>query len=181
MFDFLFKKKKLNNSAHDLFSEVIAQSRLPAFYTDLNVEDSLDGRFDLMSLHMTMLLYKLDQHNQVEKVKKLKRMLQEIMFDNLDLTVREIGVGDLGVGKKIKTMAEAFYGRMMTYQNALESEDMAQMSDALKRNLYREKNVEDKILNGMLKYVFDQWRGITSQDIESIISGKIIFMKPEIN
>jgi len=178
MFDFLFKNKRLGNSAHKIFASIINQSRVSTFYSDYDVDDSLDGRFDLLALHMAFILDKLDQHDNQKDGGQLGRKLQEIMFDNLDLTLREIGVGDLGVGKKIKAMAEAFYGRMGVYKQLFNSFDLKKMAEALDRNLYREKTVNDETLNQMLQYVYDQKKYINEQSIENIISGKIDFINP---
>lgn len=179
MFDFLFKNKKLGNSAHKLFASIILQSRLSTFYSELDIEDSMDGRFDLLALNMAFVLDKLDQHEEVEDCAQLGRNLQEIMFDNLDLTLREIGVGDLGVGKKIKLMAEAFYGRMSVYKQLFNSRDLNKMIEALNRNLYRERKINIETLNQMSQYVYDQKNHINNQSIEKIISGKIDFLEPK--
>jgi|TARA_R110002096_G_scaffold435770_1_gene662581 cytochrome b pre-mRNA-processing protein 3 len=178
MFGFLSKKKALNNVGHKLFVSVIDQSRLAWFYSELAVEDNLDGRFDLMSLHMAMVLQKLDQNKQNTDAAKLKQVVQEIMFDNLDLTLREIGVGDLGVGKKIKVMAEAFYGRMMVYQDLFNVKDKQKMSIALQRNLYRERKMAQDILPAMTKYVYHQVGLIESQNMESFMTGEVNFLAP---
>lgn len=178
MFGFLFKKKGWNNIGHQLFQTVIDQTRIPIFYSELAVEDSIDGRFDLMALNMAFVLDKLDMHNDVEGVSTLKRILQEIMFDNLDLTLREIGVGDLGVGKKIKVMAEAFYGRMMVYQDLFKSRDTKNMSEALKRNLYRGEEVDQAILDDMISYSFGQSDHTRKQSLEKVVSGEINFLAP---
>lgn len=178
MFEFLSKKKALNDVGHKLFTSVIDQSRLASFYSELAVEDNLDGRFDLMSLHMAMILQKLDQNEQNTDAAKLKRIVQETMFDNLDLTLREIGVGDLGVGKKIKVMAEAFYGRMMVYQDLFDVKDEQRMCDALQRNLYREREVSQEMLAAMTKYVYDQFELIESQNMEKFMTGDVNFLPP---
>lgn len=178
MFGFLSKKKTLNDVGHKLFSIVIEQSRAAIFYSELAVEDSLDGRFDLMSLHMAMILQKLDQNKLDKDTVKLKQIVQEIMFDNLDLTLREVGVGDLGVGKKIKVMAEAFYGRMMVYQGLFGSKDLHEMTSALQRNLYREKDVAPEILTAMTQYVYDQNGQIENQDMANIMTGDVSFFVP---
>ena len=179
MFDFLSRSKKLNNAAHQLFLNVIEQSRNDKFYKNYGVEDSLDGRFDLMTMHMSIILNKLEQHSEINDAKIVRRNLQEIMFDNLDLSLREIGVGDLGVGKKIKVMAEAFYGRIAVYQSLLNSNNQGELSDALERNLYRGKDLDDKILPEMVKYVFSQWDNVHEQSIEKIVKGNIIFLAIE--
>ncbi|MBT5187724.1 MAG: hypothetical protein HOH19_12460 [Kordiimonadaceae bacterium] len=179
MFDFMWKKKRLNNAAHRLFCDVIEQSRFTTFYQNFDVEDTLDGRFDIMAIHMSIILYKLDQHKEFEDAKVVKRIIQEIMFDNLDLSLREIGVGDLGVGKKIKVMAEAFYGRMKVYQALFENKSYDKMAETLKRNLYRGAEIENKILSGMTKYVYYQCDKIINQPIEQILKGNITFLSPD--
>lgn len=177
MFGFLFNKKKIN-TAHNLFNIIIEHSRAIEFYEIYSVEDSLDGRFDLMTVHMAILLEKLDHHKNLKYVPEYKRILQEIMFDNLDLTLREIGVGDLGVGKKIKVMAEAFYGRMIAYQNLFTNKDEIEMSKTLKRNLYREKSINEDILKKMVSYIYLQYELIMEQDLEKILDGHIEFQLP---
>ncbi len=179
MFGFLSKNKNINKSPEQLFSLVIEQTRLPVFYTEFKIEDTLDGRFDLMSLHMALLLGKIDQHEEHENFSSLKRRLQEVMFDNLDLTVREIGVGDMSVGKKVKVMAEAFYGRMIAYQKSLNAEDQEGLKNALRRNLYREKEMSDAVVDKVSDYVFLQWKHICSHSIEQVMADEFSFLKPE--
>ncbi|HPF46424.1 MAG: hypothetical protein KDF58_02295 [Alphaproteobacteria bacterium] len=179
MFGFLFNGKRLNDSGQGLFLSIIEQSRLPYFYADLEVADSIDGRFDVMVLHMAILLDELDKHNdEIPEAMKLRRIVQEIMFDNLDLTLREIGVGDLGVGKKIKVMAEAFYGRVKTYQELFLSENIEKMSEALKRNVYRDGDIDKKVLSQFSTYIFKLRHDVSNQPIWDIMKGKIIFLKP---
>lgn len=178
MFGFLLNKKKLNNAAHKLFNTIIEHSRTIYFYENCAVEDSLDGRFDLMAIHMAIALEKLDHHKEKKFVPEYKRILQEIMFDNLDLTLREIGVGDLGVGKRIKVMAEAFYGRMVAYQKLFAKKNEDEMSETLKRNLYREKAVDEDVLKNMVSYIYEQHEMIMKQDIETILGGNIDFQVP---
>lgn len=178
MFGFLFKNKKLDSASHQLFLSVIDNSRTPFFYSDLNVEDSLDGRFDVMAIHMAIVLDKFDQHDEKADAATIKRIIQEIMFDNLDLTLREIGVGDLAVGKKIKVMAEAFYGRMMVYQDLFRTIDEEKMSEALLRNLYRGKEVKEDVIKKMAAYVYQQHKNVINQNIDDILLGEIAFIKP---
>ncbi|WDU59431.1 ubiquinol-cytochrome C chaperone family protein [Pseudemcibacter aquimaris] len=139
----------------------------------------MDGRFDLMALHMAIVIEKLNNSENQEDVLKLKQALQEIMFDNLDLTMREIGVGDMGVGKKVKAMAEAFYGRMKAYKEHLNSNNKAEMTAALTRNLYRDRNVDGKSVDAMVAYVFEQYSHVLNQDAQKVFSGEINFFVPD--
>lgn len=179
MFGFLFKNKKLTSVAHDLFGHIMDQSREPVFYKKFAVADNLDGRFDLMALHMAIVIEKINHSENKEQVLKLKQILQEIMFDNLDLTMREIGVGDMGVGKKVKAMAEAFYGRMKVYKEHLNSKDHGEMADALSRNLYRENEIDENVLSDMTTYAFDQYQNVLNQNEKDVFSGVVSFTVPD--
>ncbi len=178
MLGFLFKDKKLERSAHNLFAQIIEHTRQPVFYTDYAVEDSLDGRFDLMAMHMSLVINKLDQSAQEQPVSDLKRMLQEAMFDNLDLAMREVGVGDLGVGKRVKEMAEAFYGRIKKYQEHLKLHDRSKLQEAIHRNLYRERETSPGILDGITDYYLEQWQNINEYDLSGVLAGNVRFNLP---
>lgn len=179
MFGFFSKKKKLSGSANKIFLKIIDHTRSPVFYTRFAVDDSLDGRFDLMTVHMVLVLEILENHEPIDDARILGRTLQEIMFDNLDLTLREIGVGDLGVSKKIKVMAEAFFGRMATYQKLFNKYDIENMSLALKRNLYRGKDIDNAIMTKFAKYVYLQITHLKTQSVQDIMTGKIDFLLPD--
>ncbi len=179
MFGFLSKKKKIDNAANELFVKVINHTRIPVFYEKFSVEDSLDGRFDLMTIHMALIIETLDNYQQMDDAIMVRRRLQEIMFDNLDLTLREIGVGDLGVGKKIKVMAEAFFGRMTTYQDLFKNYDIDQMSMALKRNLYRGKVGQETVAENMAIYIYSQNKHLSSLGAEDVMAGKFDFIMPK--
>lgn len=126
----LFKKDTQREGAQSLYIAAMEQSRLPVFYTSYGVPDSFDARFDLVTLHVYLLMRALKKagggkgdpsqtSDRSAECRDMSQKLFEAMFRNLDDTLREMGVGDLSVSKKIRPMAEAFYGRVAAYEAAL--------------------------------------------------------------
>ncbi len=141
-FSRLFLPKAISEAAHHAYVVLAEYSRAPRFYRDLGVADTLDGRFDMMALVVGLAIRRLKQDQTVtgKQSKNRHRLAQELfdyMFDDMDRALREIGVGDLSIGKKVKKMAHAFYGRADAYGKALEAGDRAALEQALERNLYR--------------------------------------------
>jgi len=176
MFNFFNKNRKTKDIAHELFTKIVTQSRQLRFYESWQVTDTLDGRFDLIILHVCLVVDRLEPHSQDRKVALLIRYLQEVLFDNMDMSLRELGVGDMSVGKKIKIMAEAYYGRKKTYQEIIRSNNGPKdLKDALVRNIYRDQKPDDKTLEDFVSYVFRQIECLEKQPYEDLMSGKIIF------
>ncbi|WP_138379899.1 ubiquinol-cytochrome C chaperone family protein [Luteithermobacter gelatinilyticus] len=172
MFDFLRRRSKLKNAAYQLFDAVVEQSRQPYFYTRLKVADTLDGRFDLICLHMILLLRRLAVENGKNSA-LLQRYLQEVMFENLDLSLREMGVGDLSVGKKIKAMAEAFYGRRQAYEENFH--DRTALKLALLRNMYRGQEPESEKLEALVEYILTLDAHLENQTLSNMYQGQVNF------
>ncbi len=129
----LFRKAPHKIQAESLYSAVVDQSRLAVFYREGGAPDTPEGRFELLSLHMFLTLRRLRAENGDTKV--LTNAVQKAFFDNLENSLREMGVGDLVVGKKLRKMAEAFYGRAKAYQNGVDADDDS-LADAISRNIF---------------------------------------------
>jgi cytochrome b pre-mRNA-processing protein 3 len=118
-------------SATALYGAVVAQARQPAFYTACGVPDTVDGRFEMIALHMFLVLHRLKTGGEGE----LAQQLFDIMFADMDRNLREMGAGDLGVGKRVRAMAEALYGRMAAYEEGLGGDDVT-LAASLRRNAF---------------------------------------------
>ena len=129
----LFGRSHHEKTAARLYGAIVGRARAPVFYARLGVADSLDGRFDMITLHTFIVLHRL---KATEGTGKLAQALFDFMFGDMDRSLREIGVGDLSVGKRVKQMVAAFYGRVSAYQDGLEGGPEA-LAEALQRNLYR--------------------------------------------
>lgn len=118
-----------------LYIALVEHARNPVFYTELDVPDTIDGRFDMITLHMHLVLDRLKagyaaNPDWVEK----GRILVEAYLADMARSLREMGVGDSGVVKRIQRMGSAFYGRMDAYGKA--KGDDAELEAALRRNVY---------------------------------------------
>ncbi|HYE47681.1 MAG TPA: ubiquinol-cytochrome C chaperone family protein, partial [Caulobacter sp.] len=114
-----------------LYKALVDQARRPEFYSDHAVPDTLDGRFDMILLHAFVVLHRF--RGEAAEAKDFAQRLFDRMFADMDRNLREIGVGDLSVGHKVKAMGRAFYGRAESYQAGLA--DPAALAEALRRNL----------------------------------------------
>jgi cytochrome b pre-mRNA-processing protein 3 len=133
----LFKRRRETPSVERLYGDVVAAARAPALYRDLGAPDTVMGRFELLALHVSLLLRRL--RALPPPADSLAQELVDAFFAELDAALRQIGIGDVSVPKKVKKLGEAFYGRAKAYDEAL-AEDAE--SDALERALAR--NVLDR-------------------------------------
>ena len=122
-----FVRKRI---AADLHGAVVERARAPVFYAELGVADSVDGRFDLIALHAWLVLERL----RAAGLNDLSQALTDALFVGFDEGLRDLGAGDMGLGRRMKKIADAFYGRLKVYG---ESADEGSMGAALARNLYR--------------------------------------------
>lgn len=123
-----------------LYAAIVARGREPHWYLDGKVPDTLDGRFDMIAAVLSIVLLQLEQAQKPEE----SVWLTELFVDDMDGQLRQIGVGDVIVGKHIGRMVGALGGRIAAYRAGLaEGGDMA---DALKRNLYRGEDVSPQAL-----------------------------------
>ncbi|HTV45268.1 MAG TPA: ubiquinol-cytochrome C chaperone family protein [Stellaceae bacterium] len=127
------RRKPIRNAAMAAYVHIVAQAREPVFFTDYGVPDTLDGRYELICLHAFIYLHRLRELRPGSAA--LSQAVFDTMFGDLDRSLRELGTGDLSVGRHVKRMARGFYGRIHAYQDGIARGD-AQLAAALVRNLY---------------------------------------------
>ena len=169
----LFSRSRFDDATHDLYDTIVAQARQPLLYTDLAIPDTLDGRFDLVVLHALLVMRRLRRGGEAGAATAQK--VFDIMFADFDRTLREIGVGDLKVGKRIKQMAQAFYGRAQSYGEALDQGNDAMLADALRRNLYGTASPPDAAVAGAAAYVLAQQAHLDSLADADLVAGRLSF------
>lgn len=123
-------RPKVNPAVPALHEAIVAGSRYESFYTSCGVPDTLDGRFGLLTVHAFLVLRSLRGSHE-----GLAQQIFDRLFAQLDLNLREQGVGDMGVGKRVRAMAEAMYGSMGAYEAGLKGDD-EMLYRALANNLY---------------------------------------------
>ena len=153
-----------------LYQAIVAQARQPAFYQFFGVPDSVDGRFDLLLLHAILAMQPLDT--------AARQALFDLMFADMDQSLREMGVGDMSIGKKIKPMIAAFYGRAKAYESALTGSEQDLIA-VLRRNLYRNAQVKEAQLAAMAAYVRQSHAHLIKQAASAIQGGEIAFINPQ--
>lgn len=140
MFKTLFKRKVTDRHALDLYVHAVNQARQPAFYTDMGIADRIDARFELYTLHVLLLYVRL--RHQDERSAELAQKLFDHYVSSLDNALRELGVGDVSVGKKMRKLGEAVYGRMVKYEKAISERDGNALSQSIARNVFESEDIE---------------------------------------
>ncbi len=167
----IFKKKPDPQTVRNVYSSIVAQSRHKLFYTDWGIPDSLNGRFDLISLHMCLVLRRLKSSDAEAKI--YSQALFDLFFLDMDRSLREMGAGDMAVPKRIQKMGELFYGMLESLSQALDEEDNEALRQSLTRNIY--DGVAAPSLELLLQYVLEQTATLASQQAEAIRGGKLEF------
>jgi cytochrome b pre-mRNA-processing protein 3 len=121
-----------------IYGMIVTQAREPSFYRDLDVPDTVNGRFDLLVLHLWMVLRRF---RSAEGGENLAQALFDHFCDDMDANLREMGVGDLTVPKRMQAFGEAFYGRAAAYDLALTSGTEA-LAQALCKNILNGEGLE---------------------------------------
>ena len=158
MLNALRKSKVRRQLAGELHAALVARARQPEFFATFGIKDTLDGRFDLIVLHAWLVLERLREAG----ASSLSQAFIDAVFVGFDEGLRELGAGDIGMGKRVKKLADAFYGRMQAYGDA---SDEAEMEAALIRNLYR--GAPEAGAKPMAHYVMSARSSLKSSDIEN--------------
>ena len=137
MLNLLRKSAARKEFAARLEAQLVARARDPYFFCALNVPDTVDGRFDLVALHGWLTLERLKAVGMDGEAQGLT----DILFMGFDEALREQGTGDMGMGRRMKAIANAFFGRLSVYSGA---KDAASLAEALARNVWRGAPVDDR-------------------------------------
>ena len=172
----LFRRKSRGpDTISTLYGMIVAQARLPCFYREYAVADTVNGRFDLIVLHLAMLLDRLMQDAALQS-------LGQAIFDrfcrDMDHNLREMGVGDLKVPKEMRRMGEAFYGRAQAYRAAWAAMDNGALVEALERNIYGGAPAAAAAAQRLAGYTREALRDLTAQPSASLAGGELRFPDP---
>ena len=170
-----FRRRSQGRTIRALYGAIVAQARSASFYAAYGVPDTVEGRFDLIVLHLVLLLSRLGRENDV------RYSLGQELFDefcrDLDANLREMGVGDLAVPKQMQNFAAAFYGRQAAYLAALAAVDERDFEKALARNIFRIGN--DDGATRLASYARAALRELNTQDDDALSRGEVVFPSPE--
>ena len=156
-----------------LYSAAVAAAREPWFYREFGVPDTLDGRFDLIALHAFLLVHRLQDEPLPGPA--LAQAVFDAMFSDMDDNLREIGVSDLSVGRRMRAMWEAFHGRSRAYATAIDSLDRPALEAALTRNIWRGAAPEGAAA-ALADVVLRQVAHLGTQPVSAMASGRVEFL-----
>ena len=173
----LFRRNPLQDAAELAYHRVVSQARQPQFFTELGVPDTVDGRFELICLHAFLFLYRLK--GEAPPAPELGQRFFDAMFADFDRSLREMGTGDLSVGRQVKHMAQAFYGRIEAYEHGL-SEGGDVLEAALARNLFGTVSADPSALAAMAGYLRREARRLRERLIAELLGGELGFGEPPV-
>ena len=150
----LIRRGRHERVGFELYGAAVAAAREPFHYTTLGVPDTLDGRFDMVALHTFLLIQRLKR--APARGPALAQAVFDAMFGDMDVNLREMGVGDLSVGRKVRVMWEAFHGRATAYASAMTAGDEAALDAALERNVWRGNPPPDGATRALRRLVLAQ-------------------------
>ncbi len=171
----LFRTIPVRKAAELAYGRIVEQAREPGFFIDGGVPDTVDGRFELICLHAFLYLHRLKREQQ--RAAPLGQWFFDTMFADFDRSLREMGTGDLSVGREIKRMAEAFYGRVAAYENGLAGDDSV-LLPALARNLFGTTPANPAGLEAIAGYVRREAARLNQQGAEELLAGRLSFGEP---
>jgi cytochrome b pre-mRNA-processing protein 3 len=163
----LFKSREKREER--LYGAIVAAARHVRFYEKMGVADTIDGRFEMIVLHLFLVLNRL----KGEGVEDLRQRLTDEFFVDMDRSLRELGVSDVTVGKKVRKIAESYYGRVTAYDKALSANPKI-LEEAISRNIYPD-GASESSTRAMSTYFIDAGKQLGAIPLEQIIQGELRF------
>lgn len=158
-----------------LYGAIVAQARAPAFYAEYGVADTVEGRFDMIVLHVYLVFRRLAQAG--ESARAAGQEMFDLFIEDMDASMRELGVGDLSVPRKVRAMAEGFYGRAGAYDAALAAQGEGKLTEALQRNVYGDGKPAGTGAERLARYVRRAEHTLAAADADAV--GRAAFSFPE--
>ena len=176
MFQRLRSREDPGANIRRLYGAIVAQARAPEFYADYGVPDTVAGRFDMVVLHVYLVFRRLAQAG--EAAKALGQAMFDLFIEDMDANMRELGVGDLSVPRKVRAMAEGYYGRVGAYDAAMAEAGDGRLVEALRRNVFAGKPTAEAGARRLARYARLAERKLTETDVDTIVEGAPAFPDP---
>ena len=171
-----FRRASPTDKIDALYGMIVAQARNPEFYRGYGVPDSVEGRLDMIMLHMVLVLRQLTKvHGTVPPA---GQQLFDRFCQDIDGNLREMGVGDLAVPKRMQKVGEAFYGRSKVYESALADDDPAALEAAVARNVF---GAPEPTLGArrLAAYMKEAATNLARQEADTLVAAAFEFPDPE--
>jgi cytochrome b pre-mRNA-processing protein 3 len=173
----MFRRNRPPDTISSLYGAIVAQARRPVFYRDYAVADTINGRFDLLLLHVALVVSRLMQEAAT-------RPAGQALFDrfclDMDDNLREIGISDIAVPKHMKRVGEAFYGRAQAYEGALAAGDDRLLAEAIIRNVYGGQSPDTAVVVRLVAYMRSMAAGLAAQPAPAVADGTMNWPDPAV-
>ncbi|UPY37939.1 ubiquinol-cytochrome C chaperone family protein [Sediminicoccus sp. KRV36] len=170
----LFRRRPHERTGFALYGAAVAAARAPHFYAELGVPDTAAGRFELVSLHVGLLIRRLRSEGDAT-ADALGQAVFDAMFGDMDVNLREMGIGDLSVGKRVKMLWEGFHGRVQSYAAALDAGDAAALATALERNIWVKEPEPPGSGASLAEYARAMATRLAGQEVAAMLRGEVSF------
>jgi len=157
-----------------LYTAAVAAARDPYLFTEIGAPDTLDGRFDVIGVYAFLAIQRLKR--EPEPGPELAQAVFDAMFSDMDINLRELGVSDMSVGKRVRAMWEAFHGRALAYSQAMEANDPTALEAALARNIWRGAEPPAGAAAALARLVLAQDAHLAAQPMTGLAEGEIHFL-----
>lgn len=173
----LFKKKNSNQAIVDRqYAALTSAARQPGFYLHMGVPDTVMGRFEMLSA--VMILYFRRTRTSDTSGQEIAQEIVDAFFQDLDHSIRELGIGDQGVPKRMKKLAGMFYGRLESYAAALDGDDAQALAAALKRNIYPQADEDTPDMEMLAQWMIMASASLVDQSEEIVATGTVTLPSP---
>lgn len=177
-----FRGRHHDRNIHALYGAIVAQARSAAFYRAYGVPDTVEGHFELIVLHVVLVLGRLGRADDGSPGAKANRRAGQQLFDvfcrDLDHNLREMGTGDLAVPREMRRFGEAFYGRQTAYCAALAVAGEPELEKALARNIFGMAGIDDNVAR-LARYVRAVVTRLEARDPDGLVAGGAAFPNAE--
>ena len=171
----LGRRARRERIGFSLYTAAVTAARDPYLFTEVGAPDTLDGRFDVIGVYTFLAIQRLKR--EPEPGPELAQALFDAMFSDMDINLRELGVGDMVVGKRVRAMWEAFHGRALAYSQAMDSGDIPALEAALARNIWRGGvPPSEGAAAAIARLVLAQEAFLTAQPMDRLRNGEIQFL-----
>lgn len=167
----LFRRSANRKLIDRLHGEIVAAARDPVLFTEYRIEDNFEGRFEMVTLHAVLVLRRLNRMGA--PAPEIAQDLADALFRSFEIALREAGVGDISVPKRMKTIAEAFLGRGAAYDIALREGTLA-LAATLARNAYAGQGDAGRLS----RYVEAANQALADVSLEAFTAGQVPFPQP---
>lgn len=172
-----FKRRKNNRVIFERqYGSLTAVVREPVFYRDLSVPDTVMGRFELFAV--VMILYFRRTRHASKGGQQIAQHVVDSFFQDIDHSMRELGIGDHGVPKRMKKFASMFYGRLKAYAEALDAKDASTLAQALSRNIFAAQDHASADLRALAEWMLMVDTDLLAQSDEHLLAGHLTIARP---